>query len=131
MERIAFGRQFCPGKTNSKVGKTKPGKVKKWMLVVDGQGAPLGKHLYSASSNKVRFVEKMLASILVTQRGRNGEHAKYHCGFSRNARMTVVHCSTAWRREASSWSPLIAEIEARRAPIIVERCAAAERWNTA
>jgi transposase len=42
------------------------------MVVVDGQGIPLGKQLYSASPNEVRLAEETLASIHVTRRGRGG-----------------------------------------------------------
>ena len=42
------------------------------MVVVDGQGVPLGKQLYSASPNEVRLAEETLASIRVTRRHRGG-----------------------------------------------------------
>src|SRR6267143_3984152 len=43
LERVIFGRQFCSGeKRGSKVRKTKRGKGTKGMVVVDGQGVPLG-----------------------------------------------------------------------------------------
>jgi transposase len=73
LERVVFGRQFRSGKKRgSKVGKTKRGKGTKWMVVVDGQGIPLGKQLYSASPNEVRLAQETLASIHVTRpdRGR-------------------------------------------------------------
>jgi len=35
--------------------------------VVDGQGVPLGKQLYSASPNEVRLAEEALASIHVAR----------------------------------------------------------------
>jgi transposase len=44
----------------------------KWMVVVDGQGIPLGKQLYSASPNEVRLAEETLASIRVSRRQRGG-----------------------------------------------------------
>jgi transposase len=73
LERIVSGRQFRSGeKGGSKVGKTKRGKGTKWMVVVDGQGVPLGKQLYSASPNEVRLAEETLASIRVTRRYRGG-----------------------------------------------------------
>src|SRR6266436_3467551 len=53
LERVVSGRQFRSGKKRgSKVGKTKRGKGTKWMVVVDGQGVPLGKQLYSASPTR-------------------------------------------------------------------------------
>jgi len=73
LERIVSGRQFRSSKKRGpKVGKTKRGKGTKWMVVVDGQGVPLGKQLYSASPNEVRLAEETLASIHVTRRGRGG-----------------------------------------------------------
>lgn len=42
------------------------------MVVVDGQGIPLGKQLYSATPNEVRLAEETLASIHVTRRDRGG-----------------------------------------------------------
>ena len=42
------------------------------MVVVDGQGIPLGKQLYSASPNEVRLAEETLASIRVKRRQRGG-----------------------------------------------------------
>jgi transposase len=73
LERIVSGRQFRSGqKRGSKVGKTKRGKGTKWMVVVDGQGVPLGNQLYSASPNEVRLAEETLASVRVTRRHRGG-----------------------------------------------------------
>jgi transposase len=73
LERILSRRQFRTGeKRGSKVGKTKRGKGTKWMVVVDGQGIPLGEQLYSASPNEVRLAEETLASIRVTRRHRGG-----------------------------------------------------------
>jgi transposase len=73
LERIVSGRQFRSGeKRGSKVGKTKRGKGTKWMVVVDGQGVPLGKQLYSASPNEVGLAEETLRSIQVTRRHRGG-----------------------------------------------------------
>ncbi len=42
------------------------------MVVVDGEGVPLGKQLYSATPNEVRLAEETLASIHVTRRDRGG-----------------------------------------------------------
>jgi transposase len=73
LERIVSGRQFRAGeKRGPKVGKTKRGKGTKWMVVVDGEGIPLGKQLYSASPNEVRLAEETLASIRVSRRHRGG-----------------------------------------------------------
>jgi hypothetical protein len=47
------------------VGKTKRGKGSKWMVVVDGQGLPLGIHVASASPSEVTLVETTLKTIQV------------------------------------------------------------------
>src|SRR6202049_3256334 len=73
LERVVSGRQFRSGKKRgSKVGKTNRGKGTKWMVVVDGQGVPLGKQLYSASPQEARLAEETLASIRVTRRNCGG-----------------------------------------------------------
>lgn len=73
LERIVSGRQFRSGKKRGcKVGKTKRGKGTKWMVVVDGEGVPLGKQLYSASPSEVRLAEETLTSIRVTRRHHRG-----------------------------------------------------------
>jgi transposase len=60
---------FAPAKKGAtKSGKTKRGKGTKWMVVVDGEGVPLGKQLYSASPNEVRLAEETLTSVQVTRR---------------------------------------------------------------
>ena len=46
---------FAPAKKGGdKVGLTKKGKGTKWMLVVDGNGLPLGFHLDSAPARRSR-----------------------------------------------------------------------------
>ncbi len=42
------------------------------MVVVDGEGVPPGKQLYSASPNEVRLAEETLASVRMTRRHRGG-----------------------------------------------------------
>lgn len=42
------------------------------MVVVDGEGVPLGKQLYSASPSEVRLAEETLASVRVSRRHRGG-----------------------------------------------------------
>jgi transposase len=39
------------------------------MVVVDGEGIPIGKHLDSASPNEVTLVEKTLSNVAVPRRG--------------------------------------------------------------
>lgn len=73
LERSLFGRQFCAGeKGGAAVGKTKRGKGTKWMVVVDGQGLPLGNQVYAASPHEVGLAEATLAAIRVPGRGRGG-----------------------------------------------------------
>jgi len=73
VERSVSGRQFRSGEKGGwGVGKTKRGKGTKWMVVVDGQGLPLGNHLHSASPSEVKLVEATLATIRVGRRHQAG-----------------------------------------------------------
>lgn len=59
---------FAPAKKGGdKVGLTKKGKGTKWMLVVDGNGLPLGFHLDSASVAEVKLAEQTLDTIRVAR----------------------------------------------------------------
>src|SRR5579883_2085869 len=59
-------RQLRPGeKGGSAVGKTKRGKGTKWMVLVDGEGLPLGVRLESASPSEVKLAEATLAEVRV------------------------------------------------------------------
>jgi transposase len=55
-------------KGGADVGKTPRGKGSKWMVVVDGQGIPLGIHVTSASPAEVTLVEPTLKTIRVPRR---------------------------------------------------------------
>jgi transposase len=60
------GRQLRPGqKGGDAVGKTKRGKGTKWMVLVDGQGLPLGVRLESASPAEVTLAEDTLQQVRV------------------------------------------------------------------
>src|SRR6059036_108394 len=73
MGRVLRGRQLRPReKGGLKVGKTKRGKGTKWMLLVDGEGTPLGAHLDSASPAEVRLLEKTLDTVAVSRAHRPG-----------------------------------------------------------
>jgi transposase len=63
---------FAPAKRGGeRVGLTKKGKGTKWMLVVDGNGLPLGFHLDSANKAEVRLAVQTLDTIRVARpRGR-------------------------------------------------------------
>src|SRR5579859_411712 len=60
------GRQLCAGqKGGAAVGKTKRGKGTKWMVLVDGQGLPLGVRLESASPGEATLAEATLKEVRV------------------------------------------------------------------
>ncbi|HEV2457387.1 MAG TPA: IS5 family transposase, partial [Ktedonobacterales bacterium] len=63
---------FVPAKKGGEqVGLTKKGKGTKWMLVVDGNGLPLGFHLDGADCAEVRLAQQTLDTITVARpRGR-------------------------------------------------------------
>jgi len=63
---------FAPAKNGGeKVGLTRKGKGTKWMLVVDGNGLPLGFYLDGANHPEVRLAEQTLDTIRVARlRGR-------------------------------------------------------------
>ena len=70
LERKFSGREFrSRQKGGDAVGKTKRGKGTKWMVVVDGQGVPLGSQLASASPAEVKLAEGTLQCISVPGRG--------------------------------------------------------------
>src|SRR5215472_5263412 len=64
---IAFlDGSFAPAKKGGdQVGLTKKGKGTKWMLVVEGNGLPLGFSLASATTAEVKLAEKTLDTISV------------------------------------------------------------------
>ena len=78
MGRSLHRRQFCSSeKRGSAVGKTKRGKGTKWMVLVDGEGIPLGVRLESASPHEVTLAEATLAEVRVPQpRGRPRQNPK-------------------------------------------------------
>ena len=64
-----LGRQLRTGeKRGLAVGKTKRGKGTKWMVLVDGQGLPLGVRLESASPSEVTLAEATLSEVRVPRR---------------------------------------------------------------
>lgn len=77
LERSLCRWQFRPSqKGGLGVGKTKRGKGTKWMVVVDGQGVPLGIHLESACPAEVKLLEPTLAKIAVPRAGRGRPRQK-------------------------------------------------------
>ncbi len=77
LERGLCGWQFRTGqKRGPGVGKTKRGKGTKCMVVVDGQGVPLGIYLEAASPAEVTLLEPTLATIAVPRAGRGRPRQK-------------------------------------------------------
>ncbi|MGH9439963.1 MAG: IS5 family transposase, partial [Terriglobia bacterium] len=76
--RSLSGRQFRTGqKGGFAVGKTKRGKGTKWMVLVDGQGLPLGVRLESASPGEATLAEATLAEVRVPRaKGRPRQNPK-------------------------------------------------------
>jgi len=67
---------FVSAKKGAGVGKTKRGKGTKWMVLVDGQGIPLGAQLASASPAEVSLAESTLAQVKVPAWGRGRPRQK-------------------------------------------------------
>ncbi|HEV2459148.1 MAG TPA: IS5 family transposase [Ktedonobacterales bacterium] len=127
---------FAPAKKGGdQVGLSKKGKGTKWMLVVDGNGLPLGFHLDSAQVAEVRLAERTLDTIAVAPlRGRPRKRpAKlvadrgYDSGAFRRAlrRRGIRMCSPPKRRpvnwKAKRGRPVVASKEDYRLRYTVER----------
>ena len=77
MGRNLSGWQLRVGqKMGAAVGKTKRGKGTKWMVLVDGQGIPLGAQLASASPAEVTLAEATVAAVRVPCWGRGRPRQK-------------------------------------------------------
>jgi transposase len=127
---------FAPAKKGGdKVGVTKKGKGTKWMLVVDGNGLPLGFHLDSANKAEVKLAEQTLDTIHVARlRGRpkqrpeklvadRGYDSK---GFRSALRRRSIRMCIPPKRRPTSWRvkrgrPIIARKEDYRLRYTVER----------
>jgi transposase len=73
LERGVHRRQFRGSeKGGDGIGKTKRGKGTKWMVVVDGNGVPLGNHLGPATPAEVKLAEATLHAIRVPNHRRRG-----------------------------------------------------------
>ena len=86
MGSLFHGWEFRSGKKGGReVGKTKKGKGTKWMVLVDGQGTPLGARLSSASPAEVRLAEGLHPEIsgrperLIADRGYDSNRFRAHC----------------------------------------------------
>jgi transposase len=70
LERGIHGRFVHGGqKGGSCIGKTRKGKGTKCMVLVDGQGIPLGMHLSSASRAEAHLAEETLSKVAVPRAG--------------------------------------------------------------
>ena len=127
---------FAPAKNGGeKVGLTKKGKGTKWMLVVDGNGLPLGFHLDGASRAEVRLAEQTLDTIRVTRpRGRPKQRPNKlvadrgydSSAFRRVLRGRGIRMCIPPKRRPASWRakrgrPVVARKEDYRLRYIVER----------
>jgi transposase len=106
---------FAPAKNGGdQVGLTKKGKGTKWMLVIDGNGLPLGFHLDSASRAEVRLAERTLDTIRVARpRGRpkqRPEKLVADRGYDSNAfrralRSRGIRMCIPPKRRPKNWKP--------------------------
>lgn len=105
------------------VGKTKRGKGTKWMVVVDGQGVPLGNHLDRASPAEVTLVNQTLAQVRVP-RSRWGRPKSKSQDSSLTWRTTAARCAVNCATGASNWSARTARTGAKRRRRMAAPCAA-------
>lgn len=127
---------FVPAKKGGeKVGLTKKGKGTKWMIVVDGNGLPLGFHLDGANRAEVRLAEQTLDTIRVARlRGRPKQRPKklvadrgYDCrAFRRALRGRGIQMCIPPKRRPNKWKakrgrPVVAHKDDYRQRYVVER----------
>jgi transposase len=134
---IAFlDGSFVPAKKGGEhVGLTRKGKGTKWMLVVDGNGLPLGFHLASASCVEVQLAKQTLDTIrvmrprgrpkrrptkLVADRGYDS-HAFRHLLRHRGIRMCIPAKRRPIRWRNKRGRPIVARTEDYRQRYTVER----------
>ncbi len=130
---------FAPAKMGGdKVGLTKKGKGTKWMLVVDGNGLPLGFHLASASTAEVKLAEQTLDTIAVSRpRGRPKQRPEMLVAdrgydsimFRRLLRRRGIRMCIPPKRRPTTWRakrgrPIVACTEDYRRRYTVERSVA-------
>jgi transposase len=122
-------------KGGDQVGLTKKGKGTKWMLVIDGNGLPLGFHLDSIAAAEVKLAEQALDTVSVPRpRGRPKQRPKMpvaDCGYDSSAfhralrrrgmQMCIPprHRPATWR--AKRGRPIVARKEDYRQRYKVER----------
>ena len=127
---------FAPAKkSGDQVGLTKKGKGTKWMLVIDGNGLPLGFHLDSATTAEVKLAERTLDTICVPRpRGRPkqrptklvADRGYDSSDFRRVLRQRAIQMCIPPRRRPAKWRakrgrPVVARKEDYRQRYKVER----------
>jgi transposase len=127
---------FAPAKRGGEqVGLTKKGKGTKWMVVVDGNGLPLGFHLDSANIAEVKLAEQTLDTISVPRpRGRPkrrpeklvADRGYDSSAFRRALRRRGIRMCIPPKRRPASWKakrgrPVVARREDYRLRYTVER----------
>jgi len=134
---IAFlDGSFAPAKKGGeKVGVTKKGKGTKWMVVVEGNGLPLGFHLDRATTAEVRLAEVTLDTISVHRpRGRPRQRPEKlvadrgydSAGFRHALRGRGIRMCIPPKRRPAKWKakrgrPVVARKEEYRQRFTVER----------
>src|SRR5690348_335048 len=139
--RLDWSMAFLDGsfaaakKGGDNVGLTKKGKGTKWMLVVDGNGLPLGFHLASATTAEVRLAEQTLDTVHVPRpRGRPKQRPEKlvadrgydSSDFRRALRGRGIRMCIPPKRRPKNWKakrgrPLVARKEDYRQRYKVER----------
>lgn len=127
---------FAPAKKGGEhVGLTRKGKGTKWMLVVDGNGLPLGFHLDSANRAEVRLAEQTLDTIRVARpHGRPKQRPEKLVAdrgydsraFRRALRRRGIRMCIPSKRRPATWKakrgrPVVARKEDYRRRFTVER----------
>jgi transposase len=127
---------FAPAKKGGDtVGLTKKGKGTKWMLVIDGNGLPLGFHLASATTAEVTLAEHTLDTVSVPRpRGRPKQRPQKLVAdrgydsraFRRALRQRGIHMCIPPKRRPKHWKakrgrPVVARTDDYRQRYKVER----------
>ncbi|HEU5318213.1 MAG TPA: IS5 family transposase, partial [Chloroflexota bacterium] len=131
------GRVVRPGqKGGPAVGLTRKGKGTKWMLVVDGNGVPLGFRLESAQKNEVELAPATLETVRVAKppgQGRAGrprtrpaqlvaDRGYHSAALRRYLRRRGIACCIPPLRRPAGWRPR------RGRPVTARREDYARRW---
>jgi len=134
--RAFLDGSFAPAKNGGEqVGVTKKGKGTKWMVVVDGNGLPLGSHLDSANKAEVKLAERTLDTVGVPRpRGRPkcrpdtlvADRAYDSGGFRAALRRRGIRMCIPPRRRPANWRakrgrPVVARKADYRLRYTVER----------